>query len=160
MESVKAAGKAKSIGLSNFLQKHLEPILETAKVVPSINQIEFHPYLQHGDLVPWCQSKGIAVSAYGPITAATKAKPGPADDLLAALAKKYAVNEGEVCLRWCIDQNVAPITTSGKEQRMSDYLRASTFKLTPKEVQDLKEEGQKRHFRGFWLHKYDENDRS
>ena len=160
MEGLKAAGKAKSIGVSNFLQKHLEPILETAKVVPSINQIEFHPYLQHGDLVPWCQSKGIAVSAYGPITAATKAKPGPADDLLAALAKKYAVNEGEVCLRWCIDQDVAPITTSGKEQRMSDYLRAATFKLTPKEVQDLKEAGLKEHFRGFWLHKYDENDRS
>lgn len=160
MEELQKAGKAKSIGVSNYLQKHLEATLKTAKVVPSINQIEFHHYLQHGDLVPWCQSKGIAVSGYGPITAVTRARPGPVDDLLAALAKKYAVNEAEICLRWCIDQNIAPITTTAKEQRMSDYLRTATFKLTPKEVQELKEEGAKKHYRGFWKGKYDENDRS
>ena len=56
------------------------------------------------------------------------------DDILAQLAKKYAVNPGEICLRWCIDQDVVAITTSSKEQRLSDYLRAMTFKLTPAEV--------------------------
>ena len=64
----------------------------------------------------------------------TKAAGGPADDVLAGLAKKYAVNPGEICLRWCIDQDIVPITTSSKEQRLSDYLRAMTFKLTPAEV--------------------------
>lgn len=47
MEDVKASGKAKSIGVSNYLPQHLEAILKVAKVVPSVNQIEFHPYLQH-----------------------------------------------------------------------------------------------------------------
>lgn len=64
----------------------------------------------------------------------TKGSPGPADDILNALAKKYAVSSGEVSLRWCIDQDIVAITTSGKEQRLSDYLRAMTFKLTPKEI--------------------------
>ena len=64
----------------------------------------------------------------------TKATGGPVDDVLAGLAKKYAVNPGEICLRWCIDQDVVAITTSSKEQRLSDYLRAMTFKLTPAEV--------------------------
>jgi len=59
------------------------------------------------------------------------------DKVLDALAKKYAVTPGEICLRWCIDQDVVAITTSAKEQRLSDYLRAMTFKLTPKEVQDV-----------------------
>jgi len=82
-----------------------------------------------------CQ--GIATEAYGPLTAITKAAGGPVDDILNSLARKYAVNPGEICLRWCIDQDVVPITTSSKEQRLSDYLRAMTFKLTPKEVNQV-----------------------
>ena len=79
----------------------------------------------------------IALSAYAPQTPITKASGGPADEVLAKLAKKYAVNAGEVCLRWCIDQDVVAITTSSKEQRLSDYLRAMTFKLTPAEVKQV-----------------------
>ena len=160
MEDVKRKGKAKSIGVSNFLQSHLETIMKVATITPSINQTEFHPYLQRGDLVPWCKSKGIATSAYAPITPVTKAKPGPCDEILTALAKKYAVNEAEICMRWCIDQEIIPVTTTSKEQRMSDYLRAVTFKLTPKEVQELKDKGMEKHYRGFWTRYFDSNDKS
>ncbi|KAF2257544.1 aldo-keto reductase family 1 member C13 [Lojkania enalia] len=160
MEAVQKSGLAKSIGVSNFLPKHLSAILKTAKVVPAINQIEFHPYLQHPGLLDFHKMHGIATSAYGPLTAATKAKPGPADDLLATLAKKYAVSEAEVCLRWCIDQDVVAITTSGKEQRLSDYLRTTTFKLTPAEIKELNGVGEKKHFRGFWAKMFEEGDRS
>lgn len=62
-------------------------------------------------------------------------------------------------MRYCIDQDIVPITTSSKEQRLSDYLRAMTFKLTPAEIKQLNEAGEKKHLRGFWTHKYDENDR-
>ena len=81
--------------------------------------------------------QGIATSAYGPLTAVTKGAGGPADDVLAKLAKKYAVNPGEISLRYCIDQDIVAITTSSKEQRLSDYLRAMTFKLTPKEIKEV-----------------------
>jgi diketogulonate reductase-like aldo/keto reductase len=160
MEKVKQLGLTKSIGVSNFLPNHLEAILKTATVKPVCNQIEFHPYLQRPALLNFHKKHGIATVAYGPLTAATKAKPGPADGLLAALAKKYAVSEAEVCLRWCIDQDVVPVTTSGKEQRLSDYLRAATFKLTPKEIRDLNELGAQKHYRGFWTKEFDEGDRS
>ena len=160
MESVQASGKARSIGVSNYQQQQLEATLATAKVTPSINQIEYHPYLQHGDLVPFMKSKGIVASAYGPLTAVTKAKPGPCDALLEAMANKYYVSEGEIALRWCIDQGIPAITTSGKEERLQDYLRATTFKLTPKEVRDISDAGVLKHFRGFWQQKFDANDRS
>ncbi|MCJ1285366.1 hypothetical protein MMC26_004706 [Xylographa opegraphella] len=160
MEQVKKDGKAKSIGVSNFLQSHLEAVLRTASVPPSINQTEFHLYLQRGDLLPYMHSKGIAMQAYGPLTAITKAKPGPCDEMLASLAKKYFVSEGEICLRWCLDQQVIPITTSNKEERLSDYLRATTFSMTPKEVEALSQAGLKKHFRGFFNNKFGENDKS
>ena len=160
MEDVKKSGKAKSIGVSNYLESHLKATLATASTPPSINQIEFHPYLQHGSLLQYHKSQNIAVSAYGPLSAVTKAKPGPCDEMLASLAKKYFVSEGDISLRWCIDQGVVAITTSGKEQRLSDYLRAMTFTLTPKEVKDLAALGTEKHYRGFWQAKFDENDRS
>lgn len=160
MEEVQAAGLARSIGVSNYLPQHLEATLKTAKVVPAINQIEFHPYLQHAMLLDFHKQHGIATQAYGPLSAATKAKPGPIDDFSAALAKKYAVSEGEIALRWCIDQDIIPITTSSKEQRLSDYLRAATFKLTPAEIKELKELGEKKHFRGFWNDIYSPDEKS
>ena len=57
MEQLKKEGLTKSIGVSNYLPEHLEWILETASVPPAINQIEFHPYLQHVDLLKFHKEK-------------------------------------------------------------------------------------------------------
>ena len=160
MEAVKASGKAKSIGVSNYLIPQLEATLKVATAPPTLNQIEFHPYLQHGSLLDFHKKHNIATAAYGPLTAATKAKPGPLDGILAELARKYFVSENEVLLRWALDQGVVAVTTSGKEQRLSDYLRAMTFSLTPREVNDISTKGAEKHFRGFWSKKFAEGDRS
>ena len=160
MEEIHATGKAKTIGVSNFLQKDLEAILKTAKVQPAINQIEYHPYLQHGNLVDFHRKNNIATSAFGPLTAVTKASPGPLDDTYTALAKKYGVTPGEVALRWVIDQGIVVLTTSAKEDRLKGYQKVSQFKLTPKEVETILETGKEKHFRGFWRNRFGEDDRS
>lgn len=161
MEVVKKSGKARSIGVSNYLRPHLEATLKTATIAPSINQIEYHPYLQHGDLIPFQKTnQNISAAAYAPLVPVTKAKPGPCDVFLETLATKYYVSQGEIALRWVIDQGIPAITTSGKEERLSDYLRAMTFKLTPKEVRDISEAGAKKHFREFWKKKFAADDRS
>jgi len=69
MEAVQAAGLAKSIGVSNYLPQHLEATMKTAKVAPAINQIEFHPYLQHPELLEVQKRMGVKTSAYGPLSA-------------------------------------------------------------------------------------------
>jgi len=158
LEAIQASGRAKSIGVSNFTKKDVEIILKTAKIIPAINQIEFHPYLQHGDLLEFQNSKGIATSAYAPLTAVLKAAPGPLDETYAALARKYGVTPGEIALRWVIDQGVVVLTTSSKEDRLRAYQKVGKFKLTPKEVETIKEIGKEKNFRGFWKHKIDPND--
>jgi diketogulonate reductase-like aldo/keto reductase len=161
MEEVKKSGKARSIGVSNYLKPHLAATLATATIPPSINQIEYHPYLQHGDLVPFHKANhNIAIAAYAPLTPITKVKPGPCDAILGKLAHKYYVSEAEIALRWCIDQGIVAITTSGKEERLSDYLRALAIKLTPKEVSEIAAAGAEKHFRGFWSKKFAADDRS
>lgn len=161
MEMVQKAGKAKAIGVSNYLQQHLEATLSKATIPPVINQVEFHPYLQRQNLVPWTKSKGIATAAFGPLTAITKAKPGPCDAVLTELAKKYEVSEEAVALRWCIDQGVVAITTSSKEERLKDYLDVTKFNLSTEEVESVRNAGMEKHFRGNnFMHNFPADDRS
>ncbi|WEW61843.1 NAD/NADP-dependent indole-3-acetaldehyde reductase [Emydomyces testavorans] len=160
MEKVKESGKARSIGVSNWLQKHLEAILNTAKVVPSVNQIEYHPYLQHDGLLAFHQSKGITTVAYAPLTPATRAKGGPVDSTLEALAKKYDTTEGNILLRWAIDQGAVVVTTSSKESRLAQYLQTLKFKLTSAEVEEIKRLGDEKHYRAFWTKEFAPGDRS
>ena len=160
MEAIKESGRAKSIGVSNYLQSHLEIILKTAKIPPAINQIEFHPYLQHLGLLDFLREKHIAASAYGPLTAVTRASPGPVDAKYDELARKYGVTQGEIALRWCLDQGVVAITTSANENRLLSYInKLPSFKLTPAEVTEIADLGRQKHYRGFWTRNFPENDR-
>ncbi|KAF5584457.1 uncharacterized protein FSUBG_12771 [Fusarium subglutinans] len=150
LESIKESGKAKSIGVSNFIQEHLETILATAKIPPAINQIEYHPYLQHGNLIEYHRKNNMALSAYAPLTAIIRARPGPVDVLYGNLAKKYGVTEGNIALRWCIDQNIVVITTSSSEERLRGYMtNVWSFKLTAEEVEGIAMMGKQKHFRAF-----------
>lgn len=160
MEALQAAGKVRSIGVSNFHAPHLATILETAKVKPAINQVEFHPYLQHKALQSLLHEHGIVLAAYGPLTAVTKAAPGPVDEILQRLARKYNVTAGEICLRWCVEQGVVAVTTSSKEDRLRQYLKATAFRMTPREVAEISEAGEGKHYRGFFTDKFAADDRS
>ncbi|PWY78396.1 Aldo/keto reductase [Aspergillus sclerotioniger CBS 115572] len=136
MERVKAAGKAPSIGVSNFLQGHLEAVLETATIPPFINQTEFHPYLQHDNLLQFHEHRGITTASYGTLAPIVRAKGGPLDGLLPHLAR------------------------NSKESHLSSYLRALTFQLTPREVEEIFTAGQQKRFRAFWQKKFAASDRS
>ncbi|KAI0380256.1 Aldo/keto reductase [Hypomontagnella monticulosa] len=152
MEDIKDSGKAKSIGVSNFEIEDFEIIMKTARITPAINQIEYHPYLQHRELVAFQRQHNIAVSAYSPLAPITAARPGPLDDLYAELAHKYGVTESDIGLRWCIDQNVVTITTSSSEQRLQGYMnKLFKFKLTPAEIEKIAEVGKQKHHMGMGI---------
>jgi len=158
MEALLQGGKVKSIGVSNYLVPDLEAILEIAKVVPVCNQIEYHPYLQRGELIPFHQKHGISTVAYAPLTAVLKGAPGPLDTTYAELASKYGVTPAEIALRWVLDQGIVVLTTSAKEERLRSYQKVGKFKLTPKEVETIAEVGKQKNFRGFWRGRFAEGE--
>jgi len=158
MEEVLASGKAKAIGVSNYRESDLAATLKTAKVVPSVNQLEFHPYLQRTKLVSYMAENKIGLEAYAPLTPVHRAKDGPVDPVVKQLAQKYYVSEGEILLRWVIEQGHVAITTSGKEQRLSDMMRVTSFRLTPREVEEINEAGSKKGYRAFWADKFSSDD--
>ncbi|CAJ2511159.1 Uu.00g067840.m01.CDS01 [Anthostomella pinea] len=161
MEAIKDSGRARSIGVSNFLPEHLDTVLQTARVPPAINQVEFHPYLQHAPgFVDYHRNQQIALAAYAPLTAVAKAAPGPVDGVYEALAKKYGVGVGDVALRWCLDQGIVAITTSARDERLQGFMKSvPAFKLTPREVGEVAELGRQKHFRGFWNRHFPDDDR-
>ncbi|RKL41527.1 hypothetical protein BFJ72_g5419 [Fusarium proliferatum] len=160
MEEIKISGRAKSIGVSNFLQEHIEIILETAKIPPAVNSIEYHPYLQRGSLINFLKSQNITVSAYSTLTALTEKVPGPVNKLYTQLARKYEVSETDIALRWCMDQNIAAITTTRKGDRLKALCKnVHTFKLTKGEINSISLAGQSKHYRKFLTDRFSTEDR-
>ncbi|KAI1299358.1 Aldo-keto reductase family 1 member A1-A [Halotydeus destructor] len=71
MEKVLNLGLASSIGVSNFSEKQVQHLLDNASVTPAVNQIEHHPYLTQKQLVDYCKSKGIVITAHSPLGSPT-----------------------------------------------------------------------------------------
>lgn len=97
METLLAEGKARAIGVSNYMVHHLEELLEHANVVPAINQIELSPYnyLYRKEVVDLCRANDIQVEAYSPLTKAQKLH----DPKLVELARKYSKTAAQILIR-------------------------------------------------------------
>ncbi|RAL67214.1 hypothetical protein DID88_007989 [Monilinia fructigena] len=160
MEAVKASGKAKLIGVSNFAVTDLEKIFDTSIEVPAVNQIEYSIYLQRKELYSFCQKHQIALQEFAPLSPCTVAAGGPADTLLSSFSTKYATTVAGICLRWCIDMGLGVVTTSNDENRLKEYMRIFEFRMTPEEVEELSRMGAGRHFRKYFPHRFAADDRS
>ena len=161
MEKLKASGKTKSIGISNFLRHHIETILDGATVVPAVNQIEFHPYLQRANnFLPWMKENGIAVSCFKGLAPLTVAKGGPLDPVMAKIAKAHDVPEAAVLLKWHLSKDVIAITTTSKEERLLEYLKAVSLTLSEDELQEITDIGLTHHFRQQGAQRFPNGDRS
>lgn len=131
MEELQAEGKIKSIGVSNFFQEHLKALLKTAKVIPAINQIEFHPGYWQRDLVAFCKSQNIAIQSWSPLARGKVF----GNNVLMDTAKKYNKSVAQVCLRWIIQHNVSIIPKSVSLKRIEENINIFDFELTSKEME-------------------------
>lgn len=130
MEEVQAIDKARAIGVSNFLMHHLDLLIENANVLPSINQIQFHPHLQSPDLVEYCDERGIVIEAWGPL------KQGLImdDPELAAIAGAHNVTVPQVVLRWMLQRGVVAIPKSVTPSRIAENADLYGFELSVAEM--------------------------
>ncbi|KUJ20456.1 Aldo/keto reductase [Mollisia scopiformis] len=151
IEEVKKSGLAKSIGVSNHQRPHLETILEVATIKPALNQLEFHPYLQRAyGYLSWMREHGIEVASFNGLTPIRSGSPGPLDGPLARIAKAHGVTENAV----------VPVTTTTKEERMLEYIKAVDLKLNPEEVEEITRIGFTHHFRAWAPDRFGPDDRS
>lgn len=133
MEEIQSAGKARAIGVSNFLPHHLDQLAETATVMPSINQIEFHPHLQSPELADYCAEHGIVLEAWSPL------KHGAIvdDPDLLAIAKTHGVTVAQVVLRWMLQRGIVAIPKSVTPSRIAENADLFGFELDPREMTSI-----------------------
>lgn len=119
MEKVLKTGKTKAIGVSNFNIRRLKELLEVAEVVPAVNQIEAHPYIQQKELTDFCTSKGILVQAYSPLGNNETGVPRTIDDpLVHEIAKELDMDAGQVLVSWALQRGTNVLPKSVTEKRI------------------------------------------
>jgi methylglyoxal/glyoxal reductase len=158
LEALQAAGKARSIGVSNFTIRHFTELLAETKTVPAVNQVEFHPYLYQRDLLDFCIGKGIVLEAYSPLTKGARLK----DPRLVAIARKYAKAEpqptasrrrlplvdslfthsetkstAQILIRWALQHGLVVIPKSANRKRIFENADIFDFEITAEDMQIL-----------------------
>lgn len=133
LEELYAEGKVKAIGLSNFLPHHIEELMETAKVKPMVNQIEFHPGWAQLSVSEYCQKNDIVVEAWSPL-----GRRAVFDNrLLQDIGTKYGKSVAQVCIRWEMQHNIVPLPKTVTPGRMKENMEVFDFMLTQKEMEEI-----------------------
>jgi diketogulonate reductase-like aldo/keto reductase len=140
LETLLGDGKVRAIGVSNFMVDHLTRLLETASVVPAVNQIEVHPYFQQREVQALGAEHHILTQAWSPIGGITFYREGGEhtstlqDPVIGGIAKTHGKTPAQVMLRWGVQQGRSVIPKSTKPARIAENLDVFDFELTADEL--------------------------
>ncbi|ETS75563.1 hypothetical protein PFICI_12507 [Pestalotiopsis fici W106-1] len=124
MEKLLATGKTKAIGVCNFTVNKLQDLLSKTKVVPAVNQIEAHPYLQQPALVEFCKSKNILIEAYSPLGNNQTGEPKVIDDAkVKDLAAATGLDTAQLVLSWAVQRGTVALSKSVTASRIESNLK-------------------------------------
>lgn len=138
MEKLVEKGYVKSIGVANFSCIMLHDLLTYAKVKPVNNQIEIHPYLTQTDLIKYCQSRDIVVTAYSPLgrqgVPTVTAPRLFSDPVILAMAAKYEKTPAQILINWALQRGTAVIPKSVTPERIKENFQVFDFDIAPEDV--------------------------
>lgn len=135
MEQIYRAGRARAIGLSNHLIHHIAELLREATIMPAVNQMELHPYLNQKEIVTYCSGKGILPESWSPL--GSSKIPLLQDETLQLLGAKYDKSPAQVVLRWNIDKGFVAIPKSSDATRQKENIQIFDFLLTDEEISQI-----------------------
>lgn len=127
------AGKAKSIGVSNYLANHLAALKEDTGVMPMVDQIEYHPGFAQVDAANYAQQNGTVVEAWSPFGTGEVLN----NDTLKSIASQHQKSTAQVILRWLIQKDILPVAKTSSPQRMVENRDIFDFSLTDAEMNQI-----------------------
>ena len=133
LERIHAEKRARAIGVSNFMPAHLEELLARAQVVPAVNQIEVHPFLQHRETRALCAQRGIVVEAYSPLTHGRRL----GHPVVKSVAAQVGRSPAQVLIRWAIQHDMVVLPKSSREARIKENAAVFDFTLDAAAMQAL-----------------------
>ncbi|XP_015795081.1 1,5-anhydro-D-fructose reductase-like isoform X2 [Tetranychus urticae] len=138
MEDVFRAGLAKSIGVSNFNIDQLERLHANCNIKPAVNQFEVHPYLSNCELVDYCKSQSVHVTAYTPIGKGGSSNLSK-DPVLVQLSYKYNKTWAQIALRYNIQRGISVVPKTSNKDRLVENISIFDFELTGPEMDAIRD---------------------
>ncbi len=133
MEEIYKSGKAKAIGVSNFTVKHLEEMKKYANVLPTLNQVEFHPFLYQEELLNYCKENNIVLNAYRSLTNGQMIN----NEAIGNIAKKHFKSNAQILIRWCLQHGCITLPKSIHEEHIKENIDVFDFELTREDMSIL-----------------------
>ncbi len=134
MEDLYKEGKICAIGVSNFLPNHLDALLETARIIPAVNQVRLAPGVYQEEVVAYCKEKGILLEAWGPFGQGELFDKKEVQEI----AAKHGKSVAQIALAWSLAEEFLPLPKSVTASRIQSNLDCFGIELSKEEREVLK----------------------
>ncbi len=130
MITLQEEGKCRAVGVSNYTIRHLEELLADSPVVPTVNQVEFSPFLYQKDLLDFCRTNGIQLEAYAPLTRRQRLN----HSTITSIAAKYGKTAAQIMIRWSLQHDVVVIPKSVNQRRIYENADVFDFEISSEDM--------------------------
>jgi diketogulonate reductase-like aldo/keto reductase len=126
-------GKCRSIGVSNYSIRHLQELIGNSSILPSVNQVEFNPFLYQEELLEFCRKKNIILEAYRPLARGRRLH----HPVLLEMAQRYSRTPAQIMIRWSLQHDLIVIPKSAEPKRIVENGRVFDFVLSGHDMRTL-----------------------
>lgn len=140
LEKYYKAGRIRAIGVSNFLQPHIEAIKEVSDITPAVNQFEISPLNTQKELIKYCRDNNIAVEAMSTFSHFRSVEPRLEiinNPVIAEIARKHQKSTVQIVLRWLVQQNIIVIPKTWKKEHLIENISVFDFELSDDEIKSI-----------------------
>jgi diketogulonate reductase-like aldo/keto reductase len=132
-ERLYTEGLVRAIGVCNYRPHHLEELIDKARIMPMVNQIELHPGQNQSETITYCKRHDIIVEAWGPLGSGKMVKKAILNDY----ATKYGISVAQLCIRWCLQNGAIPLPKSKNLERIKENIDVFGFELTQEDMEAI-----------------------
>ncbi len=133
LEKIYEEGLSKSIGVSNYSVEQLSRLLRSCKIPPSVNQVEFSPFLYRKELLEFCKEKNIVLESYSPLTRGKKLQ----EKVLQDIALRYQKSSAQVLIRWNLQHGAVVIPKSASQEHIKENFDVFDFGIFKEDMTKL-----------------------
>jgi methylglyoxal/glyoxal reductase len=130
LENLYETGQVRAIGVANYLRPFLDELDTHKTIVPTVNQVEFSPYLFQKELLEHCREQKILLQAYTPLIRGQRF----GESRLVNLAERYAKTPAQIMLRWAIQHGISTIPKSSNLERLRENFDIFDFEISQEDM--------------------------
>lgn len=141
----KEQGLVKHVGVSNFSEKKLNNLMAQTSDDPEVNQVELHPFLQQPQLLDFCQTNDIRLTAFSPLGSGDRAQQMKAEDepslleneTIQKIAEKHNASPAQILIRWHLERGTAVIPKSTSKDHLLSNLQSAEIRLDEDDMKEI-----------------------